>query len=487
MHGYYRDPAATAAALRDGWLHTGDRGRQDGDGYFYITGRVKDLIITGGENVSPVEVEEVLRAHPDVDDVAVIGTPHPKWGEQVTAVVVAAPGRPSTPTRVAEFAGQRLAGFKKPRRVEFVAALPRNAAKKVMTGVLRERFGQGSVRTDLHRGGAETRSERIDLTWLRVSVRVKRFFCRLQSGFADVMAISTSSTTSPTASRRSRSTGPEQLNALLPEMNDRLPRARRPRRGATTRCASIVLTGAGRAFSAGADLKRMGAPGAPRAQRAGRARSAPCTAPRWSSACCGARSRCSPRSTASPPAWPARSSSPATSPSPPTSARFVFSFVKVGFIPDSGCTYLLPRRVGLANAQRLCLTGEPVAAAEALRLGLVSEVVPAAESRRARRAPSPRRSPATRRTRCGMTRGLLERGAASDFRQAIEAEALAQGILGETADHQEAVRAFVEKRAAGVHRQVMETLGAFLDAVRRATRPSARRSPTRRATASPRA
>ena len=80
MGGYYRDRAATAAAVRDGWLHTGDLGRRDGDGYFFITGRVKDLIITGGENVSPVEVEDVLRAHPDVADVAVIGTPHPQAG-----------------------------------------------------------------------------------------------------------------------------------------------------------------------------------------------------------------------------------------------------------------------------------------------------------------------------------------------------------------------------------------------------------------------
>lgn len=140
MAGYYRDPAATAAAIRDGWLHTGDRGRQDAEGYLFITGRVKDLIITGGENVSPVEVEDVLRAHPDVDDVAVIGTPHPKWGEQVTAIVVARRGARLDAAAVAEFAGQRLAGFKKPRRVEFVDALPRNAARKVMTGALRERF-----------------------------------------------------------------------------------------------------------------------------------------------------------------------------------------------------------------------------------------------------------------------------------------------------------------------------------------------------------
>ncbi len=141
MAGYYRDRAATAAAVRDGWLHTGDLGQRDGDGYFFVTGRLKDVIITGGENVSPAEVEEVLRAHPDVADVAVIGTPHPRWGEQVTAVVVARAGAAPDPGALAAFAGTRLAGFKKPRRIEFVATLPRNAANKVQTGVLRARFG----------------------------------------------------------------------------------------------------------------------------------------------------------------------------------------------------------------------------------------------------------------------------------------------------------------------------------------------------------
>ena len=141
MAGYYRDRAATAAAIRDGWLHTGDLGRQDDDGYFFITGRVKDLIISGGENVSPVEVEDVLRTHPDVVDVAVIGTPHPKWGEQVTAVIVPRAGARADAAALSDYAGRRLSGFKKPRRVEFVAALPRNAAKKVQTSVLKEQFG----------------------------------------------------------------------------------------------------------------------------------------------------------------------------------------------------------------------------------------------------------------------------------------------------------------------------------------------------------
>ena len=140
MAGYYRDRAATAAALRDGWLRTGDLGRRDDDGYFFVTGRVKDVIITGGENVSPAEVEEVLRTHPDVAEVAVIGTPHPRWGEQVTAVVVPRPGAAPDPNALAAFAGARLAGFKKPRRIEFVAALPRNAANKVETHLLRQQF-----------------------------------------------------------------------------------------------------------------------------------------------------------------------------------------------------------------------------------------------------------------------------------------------------------------------------------------------------------
>lgn len=144
MAGYYRDRAATAAAIRDDWLHTGDLGRQDDDGYFYITGRVKALIITGGENVSPVEVEEVLRAHPDVADVAVIGTPHPKWGEQVTAVVVPRAGMRIDRAALADFAGTRLAGFKKPRRIEFVDRLPRNAANKVQTNLLKEQFSATS-------------------------------------------------------------------------------------------------------------------------------------------------------------------------------------------------------------------------------------------------------------------------------------------------------------------------------------------------------
>src|SRR5438034_5323859 len=118
MAGYYRDRAATAAALRDGWLRTGDLGRRDDDGYFFLTGRLNDVIITGGENVSPAEVEEVLRTHPDVAEVVVIGTPHPRWGEQVTAVVVPRPGATPDSAALAAFDAARLAGLTQPRRTE---------------------------------------------------------------------------------------------------------------------------------------------------------------------------------------------------------------------------------------------------------------------------------------------------------------------------------------------------------------------------------
>jgi acyl-CoA synthetase (AMP-forming)/AMP-acid ligase II len=141
MAGYYRNPQATKAALRAGWLHTGDLGRLDADGYFFVTGRVKDLIITGGENVTPLEIEEVLRLHPDVADVAVIGTPHPRFGEQVTAIVVRRDGSAVDGEALAVFAGERLAGYKKPRRIEFVASLPRNAYNKVQTHLLKQEFG----------------------------------------------------------------------------------------------------------------------------------------------------------------------------------------------------------------------------------------------------------------------------------------------------------------------------------------------------------
>ncbi len=139
--GYFGRPAETAAALTpDGWLRTGDGGYLDEEGYLFLTDRVKDMIVSGGENVYPVEVEEALAQHADVADVAVIGVPDPHWGEAVKALIVRRPGtRPAADDLIA-FARERLAGYKLPRSVAFVDDLPRAPSGKVLKRELRERF-----------------------------------------------------------------------------------------------------------------------------------------------------------------------------------------------------------------------------------------------------------------------------------------------------------------------------------------------------------
>ncbi len=141
--GYWRRPEATQEAFdEDGWFRTGDLGLRDTEGYFHITGRARELIISGGFNIYPREVEEVLAQHPSVAEVAVLGLPDPDFGEQVVAVVVPAAGQPAPePLALVDWCRERLASFKKPRRVELVAALPRNALGKVQKHVLRERLG----------------------------------------------------------------------------------------------------------------------------------------------------------------------------------------------------------------------------------------------------------------------------------------------------------------------------------------------------------
>ena len=142
MAGYFGRPAETAAALTpDGWLRTGDGGYVDEAGYLFLTDRIKDMIVSGGENVYPVEVEEALAQHPAVAEVAVIGVPHERWGETVKALVVCRDGAQVDAEELVAFARGRLAGYKLPRALAFVDALPRTASGKVLKRELRSRFG----------------------------------------------------------------------------------------------------------------------------------------------------------------------------------------------------------------------------------------------------------------------------------------------------------------------------------------------------------
>ena len=138
MAGYYRDPEATAEAIRDGWLHTGDVGYVDEDGFFFLVDRRKDMIIRGGENVYPREVEEVLEAHPMVREAAVVGVPDPVRGEEVHAVVLAAPGATPSADALQEHCRARLAPFKVPRSFELRDELPRTPTGKVRKAELRD-------------------------------------------------------------------------------------------------------------------------------------------------------------------------------------------------------------------------------------------------------------------------------------------------------------------------------------------------------------
>ena len=147
MKGYWNRPDATAETITpDGWLRTGDAALMDGDGFVYIRDRVKDMVITGGQNVYPVEVENVLMTHPAVADVAVIGVPDQKWGEAVKAIVVRKPGAEATAGEIIAFTRDRIAHFKAPASVDFVESLPRNPSGKVLKRELREPYWQGLAR-----------------------------------------------------------------------------------------------------------------------------------------------------------------------------------------------------------------------------------------------------------------------------------------------------------------------------------------------------
>ncbi|WP_203337531.1 class I adenylate-forming enzyme family protein [Nocardioides limicola] len=146
MKGYYKAPEATAETIVDGWLHTGDVGFLDAEGFLHITDRKKDMIITGGFNVFPSEVEQVIWTHPAVQDCAVIGLPDDEWGEAVTAVVELNPGAELTDDELIAYCRERLSGIKTPKSVLLVESLPRSANGKVLKKDLREPYWQGRTR-----------------------------------------------------------------------------------------------------------------------------------------------------------------------------------------------------------------------------------------------------------------------------------------------------------------------------------------------------
>ena len=137
MAGYFDDPDATARAMGDGWFRTGDAAVVHADGYVEIRDRLKDVIISGGENISSIEVEGALLRHPAVQEAAVVGLPDDKWGESPHAFVVLRPGASADPEAVRQFARDRLAHYKAPKTVTFVAELPKTATGKIQKYVLR--------------------------------------------------------------------------------------------------------------------------------------------------------------------------------------------------------------------------------------------------------------------------------------------------------------------------------------------------------------
>ncbi|OJX28006.1 MAG: hypothetical protein BGO74_11920 [Burkholderiales bacterium 68-12] len=146
MKGYWRDPDATGRTIVDGWLHSGDAGYFDEEGYLYISDRIKEMIVSGAENIYPAEVENAVFHHPAVADVAVIGVPDERWGEAVKALVVLKPGASASAGEIIDHTRTRLAGYKLPKSVDFIEAIPRNATGKILRRDLRAPYWAGAVR-----------------------------------------------------------------------------------------------------------------------------------------------------------------------------------------------------------------------------------------------------------------------------------------------------------------------------------------------------
>ena len=146
MKGYWRDPEATIAAMDHGWLRSGDLGYLDEQGYLFLMDRSKDMIISGGENIYPREVEEVIIQHSAVREVAVIGVPDARWGEAIKAVIVIQPGKEVSEQELIKFCKKRIASYKKPKSIEFIDELPKNNNGKIVKQELRETYWQAVER-----------------------------------------------------------------------------------------------------------------------------------------------------------------------------------------------------------------------------------------------------------------------------------------------------------------------------------------------------
>jgi len=147
MEGYWNLPEETTKTLKSGWLYTGDAGYMDEDGYIYVHDRVKDMIVSGGENIYPAEVENAIFGHETVSDVAVIGVPDEKWGEAVKALVVLKENCKTTEEDIINFSKERIAGFKTPKSVDFIKELPRNPSGKILKKELRKPYWKGLERS----------------------------------------------------------------------------------------------------------------------------------------------------------------------------------------------------------------------------------------------------------------------------------------------------------------------------------------------------
>lgn len=146
MRGYYKNPDATKAVSEHGWHHTGDLAYQDENGFIYICDRKKEMIISGGYNVYPLEVEQVVLSHPAVQDCAVVGVPDPKWGEAIKAVIELKPGYSVTSEEIIALCKSRVGSIKAPKSIDFVETLPRSPAGKVMRKNVRQRYWEGQQR-----------------------------------------------------------------------------------------------------------------------------------------------------------------------------------------------------------------------------------------------------------------------------------------------------------------------------------------------------